>query len=156
MASLDSYIVCLLFLVLLYSSLCSFSFFFFWCTRSRMWIDWLSVRGMVLGLFLGNALVDIYAQCGKCEVVDTSSVCFPEYTNVGQVAEILGWVPLQPPLELLQLYLLELCPMLESIQKCLRPRLCKLDQLTLYELRYHDCTWKDSQGWHNIGCSWHW
>ena len=45
---------------------------------------------MVLGLFLGNALVDIYAQCGKCEVVDTSSVCFPEYTNVGQVAEILG------------------------------------------------------------------
>ncbi|KAJ9709820.1 hypothetical protein PVL29_001338 [Vitis rotundifolia] len=63
---------------------------------------------MVLGLFLGNALVDMYAQSAKCE----------------------------PPLELLQLYLLELCPMLESIQKCLQPRLCKLDQLTLYELRY--------------------
>ena len=45
---------------------------------------------MVLGLFLGNALADMYAQCGKCEVVNTSSICFPRNTNVGPVAEILG------------------------------------------------------------------
>ena len=91
---------------------------------------------MVLGLFLGNALADMYAQCGKCKVVNTSSICFPGDTNVGRVAERLGRVPLQPLLELLQLYLLELCPMLEFIQKCLWPRLCKLDQWTLYELCY--------------------
>ncbi|KAJ9697560.1 hypothetical protein PVL29_009405 [Vitis rotundifolia] len=76
---------------------------------------------MVLGLFFGNALADRYAQCGKCEAVNTSSIYFPGDTNVGR---------------LLQLYLLELCPMLESIQKCLWPRLCKLDQWTLYELCY--------------------
>ncbi|KAJ9697570.1 hypothetical protein PVL29_009412 [Vitis rotundifolia] len=76
---------------------------------------------MVLGLFLGNTLADMYAQCGKCEAVNTSSICFPGETNVGR---------------LLQLYLLEMCPMLESIQKCLWPRLCKLDQCTLYELCY--------------------
>ena len=104
-----------------------------------MWIDmWRGVptRRMVLGLFLGNALADMYAQCGKCEVVNTSSICFPRNTNVGPVAEILGWVSLRPLLKLLQLYLLELCPMLESIQKCLWPKLCKLDQWTLYELCY--------------------
>ena len=91
---------------------------------------------MVLGLFSGNALADMYAQCGKCEAVNTSSICFSRDINIGRVAERLGRVPLQPLLELLQLYLLELCPMLESIQKCLWPRLCKLNQWTLYELCY--------------------
>ncbi|KAJ9693129.1 hypothetical protein PVL29_012040 [Vitis rotundifolia] len=88
---------------------------------------------MVVGLFLGNALADMYA---KCEAVNTASLCFSRDTNVGRVAERLGWVPLQPLLEQLQLYLLELCTMLESIQKYLWPRLCKLDQWTLYELCY--------------------
>ena len=91
---------------------------------------------MVLGLFLGNALADMYAKCGKCEVVNTASVFFSRDTNVGRVAERLGWVPLQLLLELFQLYLLELWPMLESIQKYLWPRLCKLGQWTLYELCY--------------------
>ena len=45
---------------------------------------------MVLGLFLGNALVDMYAQCGKSEVVNTSSICFPRDTNVGRVVETPG------------------------------------------------------------------
>ena len=58
-----------------------------------MWIDtWRGVptRRMVLGLFMGNALADMYAQCGKCEVVNTSSICFPGDTNVGLIAKILG------------------------------------------------------------------
>ncbi|KAJ9693127.1 hypothetical protein PVL29_012038 [Vitis rotundifolia] len=88
---------------------------------------------MVLGLFLGNALADMYVKCGKCEAINTASVCFSKNTNVGQVGEILGWVPFQPLLEPLQLYLLELCPILESIQKYLWP---SLDQWTLYELCY--------------------
>ncbi|GMH00556.1 hypothetical protein Nepgr_002395 [Nepenthes gracilis] len=61
---------------------------------------------------------------------------FPVDTNVGRIAVRLGWVPLQPLPESLQLHLLELYPVLESIQKYLWPRLCKLDQRTLYELHY--------------------
>ncbi|CBI40219.3 unnamed protein product, partial [Vitis vinifera] len=63
-------------------------------------------------------------------------LAFPVDTNVGRIAVRLGWVPLQPLPESLQLHLLELYPMLESIQKYLWPRLCKLDQRTLYELHY--------------------
>ncbi|GAB4844423.1 hypothetical protein Ancab_037787 [Ancistrocladus abbreviatus] len=61
---------------------------------------------------------------------------FPVDTNVGRIAVRLGWVPLQPLPESLQLHLLELYPILESIQKYLWPRLCKLDQKILYELHY--------------------
>ncbi|XP_048443367.1 transcriptional activator DEMETER-like [Pyrus x bretschneideri] len=67
-------------------------------------------------------------------------LAFPVDTNVGRIAVRLGWVPLQPLPESLQLHLLELYPMLESIQKYLWPRLCKLDQLTLYELHYQMIT----------------
>ncbi|KAG6573870.1 Transcriptional activator DEMETER, partial [Cucurbita argyrosperma subsp. sororia] len=63
-------------------------------------------------------------------------LAFPVDTNVGRIAVRLGWVPLQPLPESLQLHLLELYPMLETIQKYLWPRLCKLDQRTLYELHY--------------------
>ncbi|CAI9091258.1 OLC1v1026231C1 [Oldenlandia corymbosa var. corymbosa] len=63
-------------------------------------------------------------------------VAFPVDTNVGRIAVRLGWVPLQPLPESLQLHLLELYPILESVQKYLWPRLCKLDQRTLYELHY--------------------
>ncbi|KAL6640298.1 hypothetical protein ACP70R_022147 [Stipagrostis hirtigluma subsp. patula] len=52
-------------------------------------------------------------------------------TNVGRICVRLGWVPLQPLPESLQLHLLEMYPMLENIQKYLWPRLCKLDQRTL-------------------------
>ncbi|CAH8379797.1 unnamed protein product [Eruca vesicaria subsp. sativa] len=64
------------------------------------------------------------------------NLAFPVDTNVGRIAVRLGWVPLQPLPESLQLHLLELYPVLESIQKYLWPRLCQLDQPTLYELHY--------------------
>ncbi|GAB2235841.1 hypothetical protein Drorol1_Dr00026282 [Drosera rotundifolia] len=67
-------------------------------------------------------------------------LAFPVDTNVGRIAVRLGWVPLQPLPESLQLHLLELYPVLESIQKYLWPRLCRLDQRTLYELHYHMIT----------------
>lgn len=67
-------------------------------------------------------------------------LAFPVDTNVGRIAVRLGWVPLQPLPESLQLHLLELYPVLESIQKFLWPRLCKLDQRTLYELHYQMIT----------------
>ncbi|XP_039006710.1 transcriptional activator DEMETER-like [Hibiscus syriacus] len=67
-------------------------------------------------------------------------LAFPVDTNVGRIAVRLGWVPLQPLPESLQLHLLELYPILESIQKYLWPRLCRLDQTTLYELHYQMIT----------------
>ncbi|XP_042514621.1 DNA glycosylase/AP lyase ROS1-like [Macadamia integrifolia] len=67
-------------------------------------------------------------------------LAFPVDTNVGRIAVRLGWVPLQPLPESLQLHLLEMYPMLESIQKYLWPRLCTLDQRTLYELHYQMIT----------------
>ncbi|GAA0169519.1 DNA-binding transcription factor [Lithospermum erythrorhizon] len=67
-------------------------------------------------------------------------LAFPVDVNVGRIAVRLGWVPLQPLPESLQLHLLELYPVLESIQKYLWPRLCKLDQRTLYELHYQMIT----------------
>ncbi|KAK1400229.1 hypothetical protein POM88_010092 [Heracleum sosnowskyi] len=67
-------------------------------------------------------------------------IAFPVDTNVGRITVRLGWVPLQPLPESLQLHLLELYPVLESIQKYLWPRLCKLDQRTLYELHYQMIT----------------
>ncbi|KAI3801100.1 hypothetical protein L1987_29202 [Smallanthus sonchifolius] len=67
-------------------------------------------------------------------------LAFPVDTNVGRIAVRLGWVPLQPLPESLQLHLLEMYPVLESIQKYLWPRLCKMDQLTLYELHYQMIT----------------
>ncbi|KAG8380597.1 hypothetical protein BUALT_Bualt06G0032000 [Buddleja alternifolia] len=67
-------------------------------------------------------------------------LAFPVDTNVGRIAVRLGWVPLQPLPESLQLHLLEMYPVLDSIQKYLWPRLCKLDQETLYELHYQMIT----------------
>ncbi|RAL45581.1 hypothetical protein DM860_009445 [Cuscuta australis] len=68
------------------------------------------------------------------------NLAFPVDTNVGRIAVRLGWVPLQQLPESLQLHLLELYPVLETIQKYLWPRLCKLDQKTLYELHYQMIT----------------
>ncbi|XP_038986612.1 protein ROS1A isoform X2 [Phoenix dactylifera] len=67
-------------------------------------------------------------------------LAFPVDTNVGRICVRLGWVPIQPLPESLQLHLLELYPILETIQKYLWPRLCKLDQRTLYELHYQMIT----------------
>ncbi|CAN6438680.1 unnamed protein product [Victoria cruziana] len=69
-------------------------------------------------------------------LLSLQQLAFPVDTNVGRICVRLGWVPLQPLPESLQLHLLELYPVLESIQRYLWPRLCKLDQRTLYELHY--------------------
>ncbi|XP_076926193.1 transcriptional activator DEMETER-like [Bidens hawaiensis] len=61
---------------------------------------------------------------------------FPVDTNVGRVATRLGWVPLQPLPDSVQIHLLNAYPMVDNIQKYLYPRLCTLDQKTLYELHY--------------------
>ncbi|XP_048549196.1 protein ROS1A-like [Triticum urartu] len=67
-------------------------------------------------------------------------VAFPVDTNVARICVRLGWVPLQPLPDSLQLHLLKLYPVLDHIQKYLWPRLCKLDQFTLYELHYQMIT----------------
>eukprot|EP00850_Spirogloea_muscicola_P003162 SM000012S25424 [mRNA] locus=s12:1037722:1044960:+ [translate_table: standard] len=61
-------------------------------------------------------------------------------TNVGRICTRLGWVPLEPLPEELQLHLLELYPVQASIQRYLWPRLSTLDQRTLYELHYQMIT----------------
>ncbi|XP_059645939.1 protein ROS1A-like [Cornus florida] len=65
---------------------------------------------------------------------------FPVDTNVARVAVRLGWVPLQPLPDSIQIHLLDQYPMMDSIQKYLWPRLCTLDQPTLYELHYQMIT----------------
>ncbi|CAA7060559.1 unnamed protein product [Microthlaspi erraticum] len=65
---------------------------------------------------------------------------FPVDTNIGRIAVRLGWVLLQPLPGDLQMHLLDLYPVLASVQKYLWPRLYKLDQKTLYELHYHMIT----------------
>ncbi|KAH9562566.1 hypothetical protein CY35_05G078200 [Sphagnum magellanicum] len=65
---------------------------------------------------------------------------FPVDTNVGRIAVRLGWVPLEPLPEETQLHLLEMYPVQEHIQQYLWPRLCTLDQQTLYELHYQMIT----------------
>ncbi|KAK1301190.1 Protein ROS1 [Acorus calamus] len=65
---------------------------------------------------------------------------FPVDTNVGRICVRLGWVPLEPLPGSLELHLLEMYPILDSIQKYLWPRLCILDQRTLYELHYQMIT----------------
>ncbi|PON93600.1 DNA-3-methyladenine glycosylase I [Trema orientale] len=64
-------------------------------------------------------------------------VAFPVDTNVGRIAVRLGWVPLEPLPEELQIHLLQQFPVMDSIQKYLWPRLRTLDQRALYELHYH-------------------
>ncbi|XP_062086509.1 DNA glycosylase/AP lyase ROS1-like [Humulus lupulus] len=64
-------------------------------------------------------------------------VAFPVDTNVGRIAVRLGWVPLEPLPEELQIHLLQQFPIMDSIQKYLWPRLQTMDQQTLYQLHYH-------------------
>ncbi|KAK8959467.1 Protein ROS1 [Platanthera guangdongensis] len=78
------------------------------------------------------------AECVR--LLTLRQLAFPVDTNVGRICVRLGWVPLQPLPESLQLHLLELYPVLATIQKYLWPRLCKLDQCTLYELHYQMIT----------------
>ncbi|KAL3518486.1 hypothetical protein ACH5RR_021075 [Cinchona calisaya] len=65
---------------------------------------------------------------------------FPVDTNVGRIAVRLGWVPLQPLPEGVEIDLLNNYPLVDAIQKYLWPRLCKLPQRKLYELHYQMIT----------------
>ncbi|BFI23814.1 protein MpROS1a [Marchantia polymorpha subsp. ruderalis] len=67
-------------------------------------------------------------------------LAFPVDTNVGRICVRLGWVPIEPLPEVQLLSELETYPVQENIQKYLWPRLCTLDQLTLYELHYQMIT----------------
>ncbi|KAG6549750.1 hypothetical protein Mapa_008730 [Marchantia paleacea] len=67
-------------------------------------------------------------------------LAFPVDTNVGRICVRLGWVPIEPLPEVKLLSELETYPVQENIQKYLWPRLCTLDQLTLYELHYQMIT----------------
>ncbi|XP_059446497.1 transcriptional activator DEMETER-like [Corylus avellana] len=68
------------------------------------------------------------------------NIAFPVDTNVGRISVRLGWVPLQPLPGNLQIHLLEQYPVMDTVQKYLWPRLCTLDQGTLYELHYQMIT----------------
>ncbi|KAH7387116.1 hypothetical protein KP509_16G006100 [Ceratopteris richardii] len=63
-------------------------------------------------------------------------VAFPVDVHVGRICVRLGWVPIEPLPDQMQLHLLELYPLQETVQKYLWPRLCTLDQKTLYEFHY--------------------
>ncbi|XP_057953863.1 protein ROS1A-like [Malania oleifera] len=74
------------------------------------------------------------------QLLSLQHVAFPVDTNVGRIAVRLGWVPLRPLPEQLQIHLLDQYPLMDTIQKYLWPRLCRLDQRTLYELHYQMIT----------------
>ncbi|KAL6132750.1 hypothetical protein ACLB2K_064989 [Fragaria x ananassa] len=64
-------------------------------------------------------------------------VAFPVDVNVGRIAIRLGWVPMQPLPEDVQIHVLEEMPVMDNIQKYLWPRLKNLTHEELYELHYH-------------------
>nr|XP_004304875.2 PREDICTED: protein ROS1-like [Fragaria vesca subsp. vesca] len=64
-------------------------------------------------------------------------IAFPVDVNVGRIAIRLGWVPMQPLPEDVQIHVLEEMPVMDNIQKYLWPRLTNLTHEELYELHYH-------------------
>ncbi|XP_024190037.1 protein ROS1A [Rosa chinensis] len=67
-------------------------------------------------------------------------IAFPVDVNVGRIAIRLGWVPMQPLPEDVQIHVLEEMPVMDNIQKYLWPRLMKLTFEELYELHYQMIT----------------
>ncbi|XP_073149612.1 DNA glycosylase/AP lyase ROS1-like [Henckelia pumila] len=65
---------------------------------------------------------------------------FPVDTNVGRILVRLGWVPLLPLPEDVQIHLLNNYPLVDTIQKYIWPRLCKISNQTLYECHYQMIT----------------
>ncbi|KAI5412383.1 DNA glycosylase/AP lyase ROS1 isoform X3 [Lathyrus oleraceus] len=63
-------------------------------------------------------------------------IAFPVDVNVARIVVRLGWVPLQPLPESMEIHNLEEFPDSNKIQQYLWPRLCTLDHRTLYELHY--------------------
>ncbi|KAI9076216.1 hypothetical protein K1719_041789 [Acacia pycnantha] len=64
-------------------------------------------------------------------------VAFPVDVNVGRIVVRLGWVPLEPLPGSIELHMLDQYPLLDVVQQYLWPRLCTMDQSTLYQLHYH-------------------
>lgn len=65
---------------------------------------------------------------------------FPVDTNVGRILVRLGWVPLLPLPEDVQIHLLNNYPLVDTIQKYIWPRLLKISNETLYECHYQMIT----------------
>ncbi|KAE9592400.1 putative DNA glycosylase, helix-turn-helix, base-excision DNA repair [Lupinus albus] len=65
---------------------------------------------------------------------------FPVDVNVGRIVVRLGWVPLKPLPESMQIHDLEKFPKEEDVQRYLWPRICNLDRRTLYQLHYQMIT----------------
>ncbi|KAH6834504.1 HhH-GPD base excision DNA repair family protein [Perilla frutescens var. hirtella] len=65
---------------------------------------------------------------------------FPVDTNAGRFFVRVGWVPLKPLPDSLQLHLLNQYPVLDSVQKYLWPRICDRSHPTLYETHCHSVT----------------
>ncbi|KAI8568084.1 hypothetical protein RHMOL_Rhmol02G0169900 [Rhododendron molle] len=65
---------------------------------------------------------------------------FPVDTNVARIVVRLGWVPIEPLPEGIQMHLLNKYPKENSIQKYLSPLLSTFDHGKLYELHYHMIT----------------
>ncbi|CAN8229511.1 unnamed protein product [Cochlearia groenlandica] len=78
------------------------------------------------------------AECVR--LLGLKHLAFPVDTNVGRIAIRLGWVPLEPLPNGVQMHQLRQYPSMDLIQKYLWPRLCKLPQDTLYELHYQMIT----------------
>ncbi|KAG5561921.1 hypothetical protein RHGRI_004832 [Rhododendron griersonianum] len=65
---------------------------------------------------------------------------FPVDTNIARIVVRLGWVPIEPLPEGIQMHLLNKYPKENSIQKYLSPLLSTFDHGKLYELHYHMIT----------------
>ncbi|CAA7029358.1 unnamed protein product [Microthlaspi erraticum] len=74
------------------------------------------------------------AECVR--LLGLKHAAFPVDTNVGRIAVRLGWVPLEPLSNGVQMHQLFHYPSMDAIQKYLWTRLCKLPLEILYELHY--------------------
>ncbi|KAG6606008.1 DNA glycosylase/AP lyase ROS1, partial [Cucurbita argyrosperma subsp. sororia] len=99
-------------------------------------LEWLrhappnDVKYITCACLQGISIGDTWARIEKCRMRKAF------ITSASCLSIRIGWVPLEPLPEEVQIHLLETFPMMDSIQKYLWPRLSTLDQRTLYELHY--------------------
>ncbi|WJX68895.1 hypothetical protein P8452_53220 [Trifolium repens] len=106
----------------------------------RMDLEWLRNIEQKEAKEVKEFLLDIYGlglKSVECiRLLALKHVAFPVDVNVARIVVRLGWVPLQPLPEYIQIHNLEIFPDSNKIQQFLWPRLCQLDHDTLYELHY--------------------
>ncbi|OIW16820.1 hypothetical protein TanjilG_06860 [Lupinus angustifolius] len=96
------------------------------------------------GLYYREYLLSIYGlglksvECIRLLALQHSA--FPVDVNVGRIVVRLGWVPLKPLPESMQIHDLEKFPKEEDVQRYLWPRICNLNRKTLYQLHYQMIT----------------